>query len=190
MGRYMFRGEMEPTCHKSQARLHHQARPTLQVRPALPRATSSLSNTSFPMCTTWMNEIDEGNVGVIEWMKLWSLGSMGPPLRPINHHNHHSKSILSITKRRRFIPWHRGEPPHLEGRPHLPTAILAKTNVRNQPPTASGARIKSVQVKRWWIIGLAAPPHTIAPMKMGPRPQPTPLTYKRSLTPAGSHTPR
>jgi hypothetical protein len=32
--RYTFRGEMEPTCHTSQARPHHQARPALQVRPA------------------------------------------------------------------------------------------------------------------------------------------------------------
>jgi hypothetical protein len=36
----------------------------------LPRATSSLLNTSFPTCTTWMNEIYQGNVGLIEWMKL------------------------------------------------------------------------------------------------------------------------
>jgi hypothetical protein len=35
---------------------------------------------------------------------------MGPPLRLINHHNHHSKSILSVTKRRRFIPRLRGGP--------------------------------------------------------------------------------
>jgi hypothetical protein len=33
---------------------------------------------------------------------------MGPPLRPINHHNRHSKSILSVTKQRWFIPWLRG----------------------------------------------------------------------------------
>jgi hypothetical protein len=26
--------------------------------------------TSFPVCTTWMNKIDQGNVGLIEWMKL------------------------------------------------------------------------------------------------------------------------
>jgi hypothetical protein len=30
---------MEPTCHTSQARLHHQARPALQVRSALAGAT-------------------------------------------------------------------------------------------------------------------------------------------------------
>jgi hypothetical protein len=36
MDRYTFRGEMEPTYHKSQARPHHQARPALQVRPHLP----------------------------------------------------------------------------------------------------------------------------------------------------------
>jgi hypothetical protein len=46
MDRYTFRGEMEPTCHTSQARPHHQERPTLQVwsawqvRPALPGAAA------------------------------------------------------------------------------------------------------------------------------------------------------
>jgi hypothetical protein len=33
---------------------------------------------------------------------------MGPPLRPINRYNRHSKAILSVTKRRRFIPRLRG----------------------------------------------------------------------------------
>jgi hypothetical protein len=41
-----------------------------QVRPHLPRATCLVPNTSFPACTTWMNEIDQGNIGLIEWMKL------------------------------------------------------------------------------------------------------------------------
>jgi hypothetical protein len=79
---------------------------------------------------------------------------------------------------------------HLEGWQHLPTAIPAKTDARNRPPTTSGARIRSVQVERRWIIGPAAPPHPAAPMKMVPRSQPTSLTYKRSLTHAGSHTSR
>jgi hypothetical protein len=35
---------------------------------------------------------------------------MGPPLRPINRHNRHSKTIMSITKRRWFIPRLRGGP--------------------------------------------------------------------------------
>jgi hypothetical protein len=47
-----------------------QVRLALQVRPHLPRATSPVPNTSFPACTTWMNEIDQGNAGMIEWMKL------------------------------------------------------------------------------------------------------------------------
>jgi hypothetical protein len=122
MGRYTFRAAMEPTCHMSQAWQHHQAQsalqvqPAWQVRPALAGAAgpapclSLLPNTSFPACTTWMNEIDQGNVGLIKWMKLWSLGSMGPPLRSINRHNRHSKSILSITKWTRFIPRLRGGP--------------------------------------------------------------------------------
>jgi hypothetical protein len=71
----------------------------------------------------------------------------------------------------------------LEGRSHLPTAIPTKTDARNRPSTASGARIRSVQVKRRWIIGPATP------MKMVPRAQPTSLTYKRSLTPTGLNTP-
>jgi hypothetical protein len=46
MDRFTIRGEMEPTCHTSQARTHHQARPALQVqlawqvRPALPGAAA------------------------------------------------------------------------------------------------------------------------------------------------------
>jgi hypothetical protein len=107
-------GGKEPMCHMSQARRHHQAWPVLQVRPALPGATapapcpSPVQVKSFPACTTWMNKIDQGNVGLIEWMKLWSLGSMGPPLRSINRHNCHSKTILSVPGRRWFIPRHRG----------------------------------------------------------------------------------
>jgi hypothetical protein len=80
--------------------------------------------------------------------------------------------------------------PHLEGRPHLPTAIPTKTDASNRPTTASGARIKSVQVKRWWITGPVAPLDSAAPMKLGPRTQPSSLTYERSLTPAESNTPR
>jgi hypothetical protein len=61
---------------------------------------------------------------------------------------------------------------------------------RRKEPTLNRlkARIRSVQVKRQWIIGLAAPLDLTAPMKMGPRAQPTSLTYKRSLTPARSNT--
>jgi hypothetical protein len=40
-----------------------------QVRPHLPRATSSVQVKSLPTCTTWMNKINQGNVGLIEWMK-------------------------------------------------------------------------------------------------------------------------
>jgi hypothetical protein len=109
---------------------------------------------------------------------------MGPPLRPINRHYRHSKSIMSVSKRRWFIPRPRGGPLH------LPTTIPTKTNVRNRPSTASGARIRSVQVKRRWIIGPTAPPHPAVPIIMGQRPQSTSLTYKRSLTPTESNTMR
>jgi hypothetical protein len=79
---------------------------------------------------------------------------------------------------------------HLEGWPHLPTAIPAQTDASNRPSTASGARIRSIQVKRQWIIGPATPLGPAAPMKMGPHAQPTSLTYKRSLTLAVSNTQR
>jgi hypothetical protein len=74
------------------------------------------------------------------------------------------------------------------GWPHLPTAVPAKTDSSYRPSTASGARIRSVQVKRRWIIGSVAPPHTTAPIKTVPCAQSTSLTYKRSLTPAGLNT--
>jgi hypothetical protein len=67
---------MESTCHMSPARSHHQEQPSLQVqpawqvRPALPRAMSSVSKTSLPTCTTLTNEIYQGNISLIEWMKL------------------------------------------------------------------------------------------------------------------------
>jgi hypothetical protein len=110
MDRYTFRGEMEPTCHTSQARRPYRCGRPCQERPALPCATSSVLNTCFPVCTTSMNEIYQGNVSLIKWIKLWSLGSMGPPLRMINRHDRHSKTILSVTERRRFIPLLRGGP--------------------------------------------------------------------------------
>jgi hypothetical protein len=37
---------------------------------ALARATSLVPIKSFPACTTWMNEIHQGNIGLIELMKL------------------------------------------------------------------------------------------------------------------------
>jgi hypothetical protein len=80
--------------------------------------------------------------------------------------------------------------PYLEGRPQVSTAITAKIDARNRPSTASGARIRSIEVKRQWIIGPATPLDPATPVKMGPRAQPTSLTYKRSLTTAGSNTQR
>jgi hypothetical protein len=112
---------------------------------------------------------------------------MGPPLRPINCHNHHSNTIWSVTSEGSSSHGLEVHQPHLEGR-HLPTAVPTKTDSSYRPSTTLGARIRSVQVKRRWIIGPAAPPHPVTPMKMGPRAQPTSLTYKRSLTPAGLNT--
>jgi hypothetical protein len=48
----------------------------------------------------------------------------------------------------------------------------------------------SIQGERRWITGLAAPLDPAAPVILGPRAQPTSLTYKRSLTPAGLNTQR
>jgi hypothetical protein len=94
MDRYTFRGEMDLMCHTSQAQSHHQERPDLQVRPAwqvrlalqvrsallgatgpagaaapAPRHVSGPSHV-LPVCTTLLNKIYQGNVGLIEWMKL------------------------------------------------------------------------------------------------------------------------
>jgi hypothetical protein len=73
-----------------------------QVRLHLPCGTPLVQHTSSPVGTTWMNEIDQGNVSLIEWMRVGSLGSMGPLVRPINRHNRHSKAILGVPERRRF----------------------------------------------------------------------------------------
>jgi hypothetical protein len=122
MDRYTFRGKRNQRATQSNhGRTTSHGQPYRCGRPGrcgqpcqvwlhLPRATSSVPITSSPASTTWMNKIGQGNVGLIEWMKLWSLGSMGPPLWPINHNNRHSKAIFSIPERRRFIPRHRGGP--------------------------------------------------------------------------------
>jgi hypothetical protein len=57
-----------------------------------------------------MNETHKGNISLIEWMRLGSLGSMGPLVRPINRRNRHSKAIIGVPERRRFIPQHGGQP--------------------------------------------------------------------------------
>jgi hypothetical protein len=127
----------------------------------------------------------------IKEMPVWSNGRSCDHLDQWVHLSDRSTATTVIPRASWASPSEGASSHGLEvGWPHLPTAILAKTDARNRPSTASGARIRSIQVKRRWIIGPAAPPHSAAPMKMGPRPQPTSLTYKRSLTPAGSHTPR
>jgi hypothetical protein len=87
----------------------------LQVRPHLPHGMPQVQLTYSPTSTIWMNKIDQGNVGLIEWMNLGSLGSMGPLVRPVNRHNYHSKAILGVLERRRFIQRHRGGPAALRG---------------------------------------------------------------------------
>jgi hypothetical protein len=142
------------------------------------------------VCTTLMNKIYQGNVGLIEWMKLWSLGSMGPPL--------HRSTTTTVIPRPFWVSLREEGSshgievgrPHLEGWPHLPTTVPTEIDSSYLPSTTSEARIRSVQVKRRWIIGSAAPPHPVTPMKMGPRAQPTSLAYKRSLTPTRTDTQR
>jgi hypothetical protein len=126
MDRYTFRGRNQPATRARHGRTTMQGQPCwcdrpCQVQPHLPRATSSVPITAFPACRTWMNEIDQQNVRLIEWMKFWSLGLMGPPLWPINRHSRHSKIILSVTWRRRFMP-------HLRGGPDAPRGSAAPPN--------------------------------------------------------------
>jgi hypothetical protein len=87
-----------------------------------------------------MKKIDQGNIGLIEWMNLGLLGSMGPLLRPINPHNHHSKAILSVLERRRFIPRRRGGPAIPRG-PIAPPNRRADRN-RHKLPTFNRLRSK------------------------------------------------
>jgi hypothetical protein len=99
-----------------------------QVRPHLPHGSCLVQSTFSPADTTYMNEIDQGNIGLIEWMRLGSLGSIGPLVRPINRHNHYSKEILSIPEWRWFITRHGVGPAAPRGRVHLPTVIAGETD--------------------------------------------------------------
>jgi hypothetical protein len=103
-------GEIGTNVPHGRGRPNHQARPALQVQPTLPRGSCLVQCTSSPAGTTWMNEIHRGNVSLIEWMWLGSLGSMSPLVRPINRHNLHSKAILGVPEQRRFITRHRVGP--------------------------------------------------------------------------------
>jgi hypothetical protein len=172
MGKYTFRGQMGPTCHTS------QARPTQQVRPALPVPRPRSRTLPSPCAQLgWTRFTNE--------MSVWSNGWSYDHLDQWFHLSGRPITTTIIPRASWASPSEGGSSHSLEvGRPHLPAAILTKTDTRNRPSTASGARIRSIQFKRRWIIGSAAP------IKMGSRPQPTSLTYKRSRTPAGSHTPR
>jgi hypothetical protein len=64
MDKCTFRGEKEPTCHTSQAR---QALPGAA---ALTPCHVLGPNQVLPHVHIWMNKIDQGNVGLIEWMEL------------------------------------------------------------------------------------------------------------------------
>jgi hypothetical protein len=190
MCRYTFWVKLEPTCHMSKARPNHLVRrpaghgagPALQVRPALPRGSFRVQCTSSPTGTTWMNEIHQGNVSLIEWRGLGSLGSMGPLVQPLNCHNRHSKAILGVPEQGRFITWHGG------GSAAPPNRCAGETDPRNRPSTASGAVIRSLQGERRWIIGPATPLDLATPMVLGPCAQLTFLAYKRHLTLAGLDT--
>jgi hypothetical protein len=138
-----------------------------------------------------------GWMRLIKAMSAWSSGWSYDHLDQWLHLSGRSTATTVIPKESWASPSEGGSShdlevgrPHLEGLPHIRTTIPAKTDVRKRPSTASGARIRSVQVKRRRIIGLSAPLDPAAPMKMGPHPWPTSFTYKRSLTPAGLNRPR
>jgi hypothetical protein len=184
MERYTFRGERNR--HATRAR---HGRPC-QVRPHLPRATTLVPITLSPRTQLgWIRLIKETSV----WLNHWSCDHLDQRV-----HLSIWSTATTVIPRPSWASLGEGGSSHglevgrlhLEGWPHLPTAVLTKTDSSYWPSTASGARIRSIQVKRRWIIGLAAPPHPAAPMKMGPQAQPTSLTYKRSLTPAGLNTQR
>jgi hypothetical protein len=153
------------------------------VRPAHPAwcGTSLVQGTPSPTSTTWMNEIQQGNIGLIQMRRL---GSMGPLVQPLNRHNHHSEAILCVPKRRWCITRHRGAP----AAPRGPAAPTNRRVGRNRPTTALGAVIRGIQGKRRWITGLAAPPDLAAPMILVPHAQPTFLAYKKHLTLTGLKT--
>jgi hypothetical protein len=127
----------------------------------------------------WMDERRRFYVGWIKRLRLEALGSMNPHLtaRTVI-----PRPILSVTKRRRFIP-------RLRGGPAAPLNRHTGQN-RRKEPTLNRLRSKDQERRSQEAVDHRAS-RTLdpaAPMKMGPRPQPTSLTYKRSLTPAGSHT--
>jgi hypothetical protein len=115
---------------------------------------------------------------------------MGPPLRSINRHNRHSKSILSVTKRRRFIQWLRGGPAAPRGLAAPPNCHTGQKQCKE--PTLNRLRSKDQERPRKEAVDhkAAAPLDPSAPVIFGSHAQPTSLTYKRSLTPAGLNTPR
>jgi hypothetical protein len=127
--------------------------------PVLPRGSCLIQCTSSPASTTWMNEIHQGNVGLIKWMRLGSLGSMGPLVRPFNCHNRHSKAILGVPERRRFITCHKDGP----ATPRGPTAPPNHHAGRNRPSTASGAVIRGIKGERQWITRSVVPLDPAAP---------------------------
>jgi hypothetical protein len=139
------------------------------------------SSTTPVAAWTWQEKL----VDVHEWNRVYRPNSWIEFLSAPIHSPLSSSSLRSLTSHGLEV----GRS-HLEGWPHLPTAIPAQTDASNRPSTASGARIRSIQVKRQWIIGPATPLGPAAPMKMGPHAQPTSLTYKRSLTLAVSNTQR
>jgi hypothetical protein len=153
-----------------------------QVRPHLPRGSCLVQSTSSPAGTTWMNEIDQGNVGLIKWMRSGSLGSMGPLVRPINHHNCHSKAILGIPERRWFITRHRVGP----------AAPPNRHTRRNRPmeQTLNHLRSNDLEHTRREAVNHRASrtPGSGRTCDIGPMRSPTSLAYKRHLTLTGMDT--
>jgi hypothetical protein len=114
---------------------------------------------------------------------------MGPPLQAINRNNHHSKTIQSVTGRRRLIP-------RLRGGPTSPRRLAAPPNRRADQNRLKLPTFNLLRSKDQGRPSQEAVHHRAGrtsssgrTYENGPT-QSTSLTYKRSLTPTGLNTQR
>jgi hypothetical protein len=161
----------------SHSRLHlGQSRPQLarasHTWPGLGPAAPNKCHVSGPQHQQSHEQVLDGQETLIlcRLDQKAKVGSTWIDAPTLNCHNRHSKSILSVTKRRLFIPRLRGG---LAAPPNRHTG-----QNRRKQPTFNHLRSKdqNVQVERRWITRPATPPHPAAPVILGPRDQPTSLT--------------
>jgi hypothetical protein len=159
MDRYTFRGKRNQRATRARHGLT-----TRHGRPCpVPRLRSKSSPSSHAQLG-WIRLIKETSV----WLNGWSCDHLDQWV-----HLSVRSTATTIIPRPSWVSLGEGGSshglevgwPHLEGRLHLPTAMTTKTDSSYWPSTTSGIRIRSVQVKRRWIIGSATPPHPAAPMK-------------------------